>query len=206
MAFIYKITNDINDKVYIGMTTRDVTIRWKEHLRRSSQLIDSTIQELGKEHFSIETIEECSDEEVDDREIYWINFYDSFKNGYNVTLGGRDEKLIMTDKVNEVLEWWHKGLTINKIVKETGLNVETVRGYLNKNGINHEQIRERANIYIGKSKAKPVGQYDLNGELVRVWESQAQIVREKKYTRSTLQRAIYNNKVLDNHYWRTENI
>lgn len=204
MAFIYKITNDINDKVYIGMTTRDVAIRWKEHLRHSSQLIDSAIQELGKEHFSIETIEECSEEEVDDKEIYWINFYDSFNNGYNVTLGGRDERLIMTNRVDEVLEWWNKGLTVNKIVKETGLNVETVRGYLNKNGIDHKQIRERANIYIGKAKAKPIGQYSIDGKLIKIWESQAQIVREKKYARSTLLRAIQYNRVLDNCYWRKE--
>ena len=99
MAIIYKIINDINDKVYIGMTTRDVKVRWKEHLRHSSQLIDKAIQDLGKEHFSIEVIEECSEDEVDSREIYWIEFYDSFNNGYNVTLGGRDEKMIMTNNL-----------------------------------------------------------------------------------------------------------
>ena len=44
MAFIYKITNDINEKVYIGMTTRSVEVRWKEHIRHSNQLIDAAIQ------------------------------------------------------------------------------------------------------------------------------------------------------------------
>lgn len=202
MAYIYKITNDINKKVYIGMTTRNVELRWKEHLRHSSQLIDAAIQQLGKEHFKIEVIEECSEEEVDDKEIYWIKFYNSYEEGYNVTLGGRDEKMIMTNRVDEVLEWWNKGLTVNKIVKETGLNVETVRGYLNKSGIDHEQIRQRANIYIGKSKAKPVGQYDLDGNLIKIWESQVQIRQEKKYAKSTLERAIKYKRILDNSYWR----
>lgn len=202
MAIIYKIINDINDKVYIGMTTRDVKVRWKEHLRHSSQLIDKAIQDLGKEHFSIEVIEECSEDEVDSREIHWIEFYDSFNNGYNVTLGGRDEKMIMTNRVDEVLEWWNKGLTINRIVKETKLNVETVRGYLNKNGIDHEQIQKRANLYIGKSKAKAIGQYDLDNNLIKIWESQAQIRREKGYAKSTLERALNYKRILDNSYWR----
>lgn len=202
MAFIYKITNDINDKVYIGMTTRSIEIRWKEHIRHSSQLIDAAIQQFGKEHFKIEVIEECSEEEIDDKEIYWIKFYNSYEKGYNVTLGGRDEKMIMTNRVDEVLEWWNKGLTINKIVKETGLNVETVRGYLNKSGIDHDQIRQRANVYIGKAKAKPIGQYDLNNNLIKIWESQVQIRKEKGYAKSTLERALNYKRVLDNSYWR----
>lgn len=202
MAFIYKITNDINDKVYIGMTTRSIECRWKEHLRHSSQLIDAAIQQLGKEHFKIEIIEECSEEEVDDKEVYWIKFYNSYEEGYNVTLGGRDKKMIMTNRVNEVLEWWNKGLTINRIVKETGLNVETVRGYLNKSGIDHDQIQQRANLYIGKSKSKPVGQYDLNDNLIKIWDSQAQIRRENGYAKSTLERALNYKRILDNSYWR----
>ena len=190
MAYIYKITNDINKKVYIGMTTRSVELRWKEHLRHSSQLIDAAIQQLGKEHFKIEVIEECSEEEVDDKEIYWIKFYNSYEEGYNVTIGGRDSKMIMTNKVDLVIQLWNEGLTVNRIVEATKLNVETVRGYLNKNGIDHEQIRQRANIYIGKAKAKPVGQYDLDDNLIKVWDSQAQILREKGYAKSTLERAI----------------
>ena len=202
MGFIYKISNDINDKIYIGMTTRDVSVRWKEHLRHSSQLIDKAIQDLGKEHFFIEVIEECDESEIDDREIYWINFYNSFNNGYNVTLGGRDEKMIMTSRVDEVLEWWNKGLTVNKIVKETGLNVETVRGYLNKSGIDHDQIRKRANTFIGKAKAKPIGQYDLDNNLIKIWDSQVQIRQEKGYAKSTLERVIKYKRILDNSYWR----
>lgn len=202
MAFIYKITNDINDKVYIGMTTRNVELRWKEHLRHSSQLIDAAIQQLGKEHFKIEVIEECSEEEVDDKEIYWIKFYNSYEEGYNVTAGGRDNKMIMTNKIDLVIQLWNEGLTVNRIVETTKLNVETVRGYLNKNGIDHEHIRQRANIYIGKAKAKPVGQYDLDGNLIKVWESQTQIRREKGYAKSTLERTIKYKRVLDNSYWR----
>lgn len=201
MAFIYKITNLINNKVYIGMTTRMVETRWKEHLR-GTQLIDNAIAEYGQDNFQIETIEECSEEEIDNREIYWINYYNSFTNGYNRTMGGRDNMQIMTDRASEVLQLWHQGLTLNRIQEQTKLNIETVRGYLNKNGITHEDIRMRANIYIGKAKAKPIGQFTPDGELIHTWESQAQILRELHYAKSTLQRAISNQKLLNGYYWR----
>ena len=164
MAYIYKITNLITDQVYIGLTSRTVEQRWKEHLR-GTQLIDTAIANYGRDNFQIETIEECTEEEMDDREIYWINFYDSFHTGYNRTLGGRENKLIMTDKIDLVEQLWHQGLTVNRIVAQTKLNVETVRLYLKKRGIDHDQIRARANIFIGKAKAKPIAQYDLDDNL-----------------------------------------
>ena len=189
-------------RIYIGLTTRTVEMRWKEHVR-GTQYIDNAIKEFGKENFIIETIEECEDDVADDREIYWIQYYDSYHNGYNYTLGGRDNKLIMTDKVQEVLDLWNQGLTVNRIIEKTKLNVETVRGYLNKNGIDHAQIKARANIFIGKAKAKAVGQFDLEGNLIKTWESQAQIIRETGISKSTIQRAIQNkDKVVNNSYWR----
>lgn len=201
MAFIYKITNLINNKSYIGLTTRLVETRWKEHLR-GTQDIDNAIIEYGKDNFIIETIEECSEEEVDDREIYWINYYDTFNNGYNRTNGGRDNKMIFTNKVNEVLELWNSGLTVNRIVEQTHLNVETVRGYLNKNGIDHDQIKKRANIFIGKAKAKPIVQFDSIGNVIKIWESFAEIKRTINLSKKKFYKAVDNNILLNNCYWK----
>lgn len=169
MPYIYKITNLINNKIYIGLTTRTVEMRWREHCRRSSQEIDKAIQEFGKDNFIIETLEECNDNQLDEREQYWINYYDCYNNGYNNTFGGRDEGFIMSNKVNEVLDLWNQGLTVNKIVEQTKLNVETVRSYLNINGIDHDIIQTRANRAIGLSKSKPVFQYDLNNHFIKEW-------------------------------------
>lgn len=171
MSFIYKITNLIDNKVYIGLTTRTVEARWKEHCRHGSQQIDDAIQLYGIENFQIETLEECDESILDDREKYWIDYYDSFKNGYNNTYGGRGNNFIMTDKSDIVLQLWKDGLTINKIVEKTSLNVETVRSYLNKQGITKEQIKERANYYIGLSKSRPVLQYDLDGNFIKEWNT-----------------------------------
>lgn len=94
IGFIYKITNDINQKVYIGKTTKTIAARWKQHLydctnpnKRNTHFYRA-IQKYGVEHFHIEEIEKCPNSELDIREAYWIKEYDSFNTGYNSTLGG----------------------------------------------------------------------------------------------------------------------
>ena len=180
MSYIYKITNLIDGKVYIGLTTRTVEMRWKEHCRHDSLEVDKAIQEYGKYNFTIETLEECDDSILDDREQYWINYYNSYNNGYNQTLGGREENCIVTNKIGIVLDLWSQGLTVNKIVEATKLNVETVRSYLNKNGVDHQMIRDRANKALSKYHSKPVLQYDLNGNFIKEWPSSKEAGNELK--------------------------
>lgn len=177
-GIIYKITNKINNKIYIGITTRTLETRWKEHLRHSSQKIDIAINEFGKENFIIEQIEECSNEMLDEREQFWISYYNSFNDGYNLTSGGRDNKVIFKpNKIEEVLILWNNGYGQKGITELTGLNVETVRNYLLKNGITKEDIRKRQGQLIAKSKAKFVNQYDLNGNFIKTWKSIAEAAR-----------------------------
>ena len=179
MGYIYIIKNSINEKVYIGQTIRNIEIRWKEHLRHSNsqdQPLYKAMQKYGKQNFYIQQLEECPDTFLNERESYWIKQFDSYNNGYNATLGGQDN-FTMTSKVEQVLNLWYNKYTVNKIVEETGLNVETVRSYLNKNGITHENIRARANKAIGKSKSKKVYQYDLLGNFIKEWESTMEVER-----------------------------
>ena len=95
MAFIYKITNDVNEKVYIGKTLHSVEKRWKEHIndskreRTEKRPLYRAMNKYGIEHFHIETIEECPVEVSEEREAFWIKEYNSFgKGGYNATIGG----------------------------------------------------------------------------------------------------------------------
>ena len=90
---IYKIENKINGHCYIGQSI-NIEERWREH-RNSINTANSwdrsiyqAIRKYGKENFSWEIIEECSKEELDNKEIYWISYYNSYKNGYNQTTGG----------------------------------------------------------------------------------------------------------------------
>ena len=124
MGFIYKITNKVNDKVYIGQTKRTIKIRWKEHLKKasipSSQKLPlyKAMNRYGKENFSIEKIEECEDSQLDEREIYWISFYDSYYNGYNGTEGGIGGVKRHYEHLEEIAQRYQNGERLDKLCKE----------------------------------------------------------------------------------------
>lgn len=95
MGVIYKITNLINDKVYIGMTIYTSRNRWSEHIKESKNqlspgynyLLHKAIRKYGEENFKIEDVEVTIDEQLACREIYWIGELNSIlPNGYNMVL------------------------------------------------------------------------------------------------------------------------
>lgn len=89
--FIYKITNDTNGKVYIGQTIRPIQQRFQRHVNDATNNVIDThfaraIRLYGAEHFSIEEIDSAtSQEELNEKERYWIKFYNSIVDGYNET-------------------------------------------------------------------------------------------------------------------------
>lgn len=93
MTGIYKITNKINNKSYIGQSN-NIERRKREYFdwnKTSIQYIDRIIRDLGKENFSFEVLEECPLEKLTEREKYYIKKYNSFYDGYNKTKGGQNE-------------------------------------------------------------------------------------------------------------------
>ena len=85
---IYKVTNKVNGKVYIGQSV-DIGRRWRAHMTAKDDIyFHKAIQKYGVENFEWEVIEKCKKSELDERESYWIEYYDSFNNGYNCTKGG----------------------------------------------------------------------------------------------------------------------
>jgi len=91
--YIYKITNSINGKIYIGKT-KDVKNRWAKHIAMARKKVNRYLYDAmncyGYDNFTIEVIEECDSASVDERERYYICLYDTTNkaNGYNMTLGG----------------------------------------------------------------------------------------------------------------------
>lgn len=94
---VYKITNNKNGKIYIGITNQGVTVRWGKHCsdsnRNSSFPLHNAIRKYGKENFQIVVIEVIENEDYDylkERECFWIKEFDSYNRniGYNLTLGG----------------------------------------------------------------------------------------------------------------------
>lgn len=89
MVGIYKIQNKITNKIYIGQSN-NLERRKVEHFNCSTpkQAIDKDIQKYGKDNFTYEVIEYCSEKDLNRLEQYWIAYYDSFYDGYNNTKGG----------------------------------------------------------------------------------------------------------------------
>lgn len=101
---VYLIVNRVNNKKYIGITTRDVSDRFKEHCKANSY-IGRAIRKYGKNNFSIQIIDMAhTKEELFDLEVKHISNYNSYRDGYNQTVGGdganlvEDLKLKLTNK------------------------------------------------------------------------------------------------------------
>ncbi len=93
MTGIYCIKNLINNKIYVGQSV-DIFTRWRKHKEKlikgthENSHLQNSFNKYGINNFDFCILEQCSKKELDDKEIYWINKYDSFNNGYNLTSGG----------------------------------------------------------------------------------------------------------------------
>lgn len=158
---IYKITNKINNKVYIGQTTQTIEERFQRHCQNANNddkthknmAIVKAIKKYGKENFIIELIEEVRTEELDSREIYWISYYDSYEKGYNNTKGGqngatRKYKLSWQEE-NEVIEAKYLGFSIKEIGEAYGIDRTSVHNIFKRHGLkmpNKRNLENRINI------------------------------------------------------------
>ena len=87
--FIYKISNSVNDKVYIGITSYSIEQRYKWHVRDCKSGVEKKLYKAMRKHgidnFKIELLESADDSIIDKREEFYIEYYDSFNNGYNAS-------------------------------------------------------------------------------------------------------------------------
>lgn len=181
MAYIYQITNDVNQKIYIGKTEFSIEKRFKEHCydafreNNEKRPLYNAMRKYGVEHFHIELIEETNNPE--EREVYWIEKKQSFKNGYNATIGGDGRKYIDYDLVVKTYQdlqniklvakqLHHDESTISKILKEKNIDIKSSIEWMREN------------------RGKKVGQYDLNDNFIQSFDS----------------RGLASKYLIDNHY------
>ena len=122
MIGIYKITNTVNNKVYIGQSI-DIMRRWRQHKQSFESLtgqrkLIQEVKQYGKDNFTFEIIEECKIEELDVKERKYIALFDSYKNGLNMTIGGQsgghgNSKKISNEELIEIYD-----LLINSTISQ----------------------------------------------------------------------------------------
>jgi group I intron endonuclease len=106
---IYKITSEIDEKVYIGQSV-NIKSRLNAHKRKlkksehENEYLQRAYLKYGEDNFTFELIEACNIEELDNRECYWIEFYDSMdrSKGYNLESGGNKNKTFCKERIESI--------------------------------------------------------------------------------------------------------
>ena len=143
MAFIYKIINNINGKFYIGKTNFTLEKRFKQHIsdskrdRCKDRPLYRAMNKYGVNNFNIELLEET--ENPIEREIYWIEYYNTYKHGYNATKGGDGKPCVDEEYILNLLHIHNFDHML--VSKVSGHDRITVINIAKKHGIHTKQIR-----------------------------------------------------------------
>lgn len=201
---IYKYENKINHKIYIGQSV-DIKKRIREHRNAAfninnkdyNMVIHKAIRKYGENNFQIDILEECLKEELNDKESYWIKYYDGYKQGYNATEGGDESHIHLGEPVelydlkgNYVKEYSNAieaakalGVTKNTIYGILYGDRLSTKGYQIKRKKDKKEIKPYKSRQGGKI---PVLQYTKNNMFIKEWESAAKAARELNLDSSTI--------------------
>ena len=178
---IYKIENLINGKIYIGKSV-NIQKRFQDHIGDSfkentpayNHLIHKAIRKYKPENFSFIIIEECDENELNQKEMAWIRLYDCCvldgpDKGYNMTRGGEGSSSINVDKIYEL---WDSGLSVREIADvlhhdRHGISIK-IKEYKNYNA---DEYNRRHYNPIAQAKQKEICQYDLMGDFIQQYNS-----------------------------------
>lgn len=205
MIGIYKITNTITNQCYIGQSI-DIENRWRQHIYNGKNLYKKTkfylaLNKYGIDAFEFEVLEECplNQNVLDERERYWINYYNSYSNGYNSTLGGQSENSWTYDP-QIIRDLWDDGYSTKEIAKIVGCGMtlvqERLKGYSDYNtytshsrGAQHSKVKRKpipqltngpyhfSNNHFSFTPVV-VYQYDLNGQYIAEHKSIREAARK----------------------------
>lgn len=179
MGYIYKITNLINNKIYIGQTTRTIQDRWNQHISDSKRPDKQTylykaFNKYGIDNFKIEKIIEAPQEKLDELEIFYIKQYNSYYDGYNMTLGGSSHRIYNSEYIYKL---WEKGFSKSEIMKITGISQHQFWELMkNQPTYSKEESLKRSNKAIQKS----IDQYDLENNYIQTFPSIQEAARQTK--------------------------
>ena len=213
MGVIYKTTNLVNNKIYIGKRIFSKEKFLKNRYYGSGKLLKEFIKKYGIENFSREIIEEVDNNILGEREIYWINLYNSnnLDIGYNLTIGGnskygRKSNNISDDTKKKISE------SVSKYLAENGHpfqgknhseeTKQKIREKLKDRKLPKEQVEKFIISRIGLKYNKPpkpikdkidqsirINQMTIGGEFIREWNSMMEAAIHLNLDRTGISRA-----------------
>ncbi len=199
MAYIYKITNP-NKRIYIGQTT-DIKTRWNKYeklLCKDQPSLYASLLKHGPENHNFEIIEECSENKLDEREIYWGEYYNVLSNKHlNNRLGrgfgsydSEETKIKKRECHKGRSNYWLKGKSLSedhkdKISKSKKGVSNTITKPRKDKGLPKKHHIE-ATI---KAKSIPLLQYDIDMNFIKEWSSGAVAAKELGLKQSNIHNA-----------------
>lgn len=143
---IYIIKNTVNDKVYIGQTSQSLHDRFSQHKKpstikkRGSYKLYNAMEKYGIQNFYCELIEDNIDEsEIDAKEIYYIEKYNSYKNGYNSTMGADSKTICKIQDVELLTKLFNENKTMAEIANIFNVNKITIQRTLHSLGLRYRK-------------------------------------------------------------------
>lgn len=203
MVGIYKFLNIITNEVYIGQSIF-VEERIKQHLQKYNVPTESdynckfhkALREYGIENFTVEVIEECSLDELNEREIYWIEYYNSFSHGYNGTRGGKGSLIIDYKKVQDL---WDSGCSRKEITNILNCsNCKGIKTFLSNYDDNYTQKAKLRGIKFSHSNANKIYQYDSSGNYISTFSTIEEAEQMTGINRSLIYKCCQ-NKIISAH-------
>lgn len=186
IGYIYKITNIKNNKVYIGQTKQSIEQRFiqhKSHARnyRNNHKLGNAIRKYGEDNFIIEKIEECQYSELDEKERFWIKYYNSVENGYNTLSGGQDKTIYYElDNQQEIIDYYYQCHNQQEVIKKFNITDYKFRQLLLKNNLPTDYTN------YGKHSQKKIIIIELH-KIFEKAEDCAQFLIENKYTNAKIE-------------------
>lgn len=183
-GYLYKIKNTINNKVYIGKTYKTIYQRFQEHIdnafkKKENSKLYNDMRKYGLNNFELSLIGQFEEYDLEYKEIEYIKQYDSWKNGYNQSVGGEGlyknqerDKSIISDFLN-------LNLSIDKIAKKYNTTKNIVHKILYRNDIKK---------YV--NSLKPIAMFDENGDYIKTFSCLLELIEITGYDLKEVSRCL----------------
>ena len=203
---IYKIENLINHKIYIGQSIQIQHRLQKHKCAKDNFYIHRAIQKYGKENFSYDIIEKCEPNELDEKECYWIKYYNSLiPNGYNMVDGGNNGAGLA--KGQEVEQYYLSGEYIqtfpsaNQAGEKLNINISNITSCCNGERVQAgpfqwkwKNSEKEIKPIKGQYYNDPILKFDLKGNFLQEYSSLLQASQQNNISKSSISEVCKENR------------
>ena len=180
MGTLYVITNRVNGMQYIGKTYKSADERFQEHVRDSrkkhnkKRKLYQAMNEFGVDNFYVMEIGQYEESELERKEMEYIHYYDTYRNGYNQTLGGDGKRYIdMPDE--DFVKLYRELGTVKAVANVTGHDEHWISKIIKASGEN-----------VCKGGRKPIIVNEVQKEFDSVYDCACWLIEDNKVKTGTI--------------------